>query len=421
MAKLFLGRLKGQPLVKREGDLLKIKLLSTPQVVKEFIPNAIDARREGYRSLTIDISRVNKRSVVPNVLVPITAFCENLISTTPDLTIEVIGDDGFSEYHNFPYPKAAGLTKQHKSIFNRVWKFDSPEDVFKLVTEYIDEIYEVDIFEEKSILTAIEWCLNEVMDNVIQHADCEYGYVMGTIDTTKKIVSFCVADAGKGILESLKSSGTYMPKTATDAITLALREGVTRDKSIGQGNGLWGLHQIVYGNTGVLRVSSAGATIDSSISGETSRGSYVWLNKNKGGTVLDFQLDYSNPLSLKSVLAGYEPMSIKINNATNEDGTIIHYKLIDKKTGFGTRSSGERLRKELINLVLESGRPTDIDFSGVGVVSSSFADEFIGKLFTYFGPVKFNQFVRMTNMNDAIETIINKAMEQRLKNETDSL
>ena len=56
-----------------------------------------------------------------------------------------------------------------------------------------------------------------------------------------------------------------------------------------------------------------------------------------------------------------------------------------------------------------------IDFDGVPVVSSSFADEAFGKLFLQLGPVQFMQRVKLKNMADTVEGRINKAIAQRMQ------
>ena len=48
----------------------------------------------------------------------------------------------------------------------------------------------------------------------------------------------------------------HHPRTTIDAITLAIQEEVTRDKNIGQGNGLFVLHSIVKQGMGKLVITS---------------------------------------------------------------------------------------------------------------------------------------------------------------------
>src|SRR3546814_8363508 len=57
---------------------------------------------------------------------------------------------------------------------------------------------------------------------------------VSTFVRNQKVVEYIVADAGLGIPATLRS-GRPEIGTDTDALDRAIREGVTRDKSIGQG------------------------------------------------------------------------------------------------------------------------------------------------------------------------------------------
>ena len=56
-----------------------------------------------------------------------------------------------------------------------------------------------------------------------------------------------------------------------------------------------------------------------------------------------------------------------------------------------------------------------VDFSGVPVTSSSFADEAFGKLFLQIGPMQFMQRIKLINMVDTVESLINRAIQQRMQ------
>ena len=94
-------------------------------------------------------------------------------------------------------------------------------------------------------------------------------------------------------------------------------------------------------------------------------------------------------------------------------GEII-FLLKDKSSGFGTRKSGQKMRTEVINLHLEAGLPITIDFDGIVLVASSFADEFIGKLVLELGFFGFNQAIRLTNMSDLTQSIVQISVSQRM-------
>jgi hypothetical protein len=78
--------------------------------------------------------------------------------------------------------------------------------------------------------------------------------------------------------------------------------------------------------------------------------------------------------------------------------------------------SGKPVQTKLLNLLkMTSSGTILVDFAGVPLLSSSFADEAFGKLFLSVGPVKFMQKVRLHNMIDTVEGLVNKAIAQRMQ------
>lgn len=94
----------------------------------------------------------------------------------------------------------------------------------------------------------------------------------------------------------------------------------------------------------------------------------------------------------------------------------IVYRLADKSSGTGTRQSGAAMRSEVISIAKQPDSVVLLDFSGVSVVSSAFADEFIGKLVVEFGFIGFTQRFRLVGMNGTVEAIANRSVSQRLGN-----
>lgn len=62
----------------------------------------------------------------------------------------------------------------------KVWKYSTSEGVNALVTGIINAIRETDILEFGN-LTSTEWCINEIMDNVLLHSEAGCGYVMAQL------------------------------------------------------------------------------------------------------------------------------------------------------------------------------------------------------------------------------------------------
>ena len=103
-----------------------------------------------------------------------------------------------------------------------------------------------------------------------------------------------------------------------------------------------------------------------------------------GGTIIDFQLDCTKEISISKALGGHEPVNIRLEDMETGNESI-RYKMFEMSSGTGTRKSGERIRNDISNIIKETGKVIEIDFEGISVISSSFADELIGKLVLEYG------------------------------------
>lgn len=54
-----------------------------------------------------------------------------------------------------------------------------------------------------------------------------------------------------------------------------------------------------------------------------------------------------------------------------------------------------------------------IDFSNIDIVSSSFIDEFLAKLYMDFGNDKFSRYISVANMNEEIKFLFNRSLQLR--------
>lgn len=292
--------------------------------------------------------------------------------------------------------------------FDKVWKFETSEGVNALVTSCIGFIRESDEMG-KDMLSGIEWCLNETMDNVLQHSST-YGFFMGQLQKETKKLSICIFDSGIGIYNSLKNS-KHRQSTPLDAITTAMKERVTRDDSIGQGNGMWGLVRIINENQGTIRISSAGAVYNNK--GETVERGELNFGKEYGSTFIDFQLDYSKDIDIREALGGHKPQDLWLETRELSDEELV-FKVSKESPGTGTRKAGEKFRNLLINVYKETRKKIIIDFEGVNVVSSSYADEVIGKLIVTFGFLLFLKVFTIKNVSGTNIDVINRSVEQRM-------
>lgn len=85
-----------------------------------------------------------------------------------------------------------------------------------------------------------------------------------------------------------------------------------------------------------------------------------------------------------------------------------------ESTGFGSRPAGRQLRTRCLNLLnAEPAKPLVLDWTAVPLVSSSFADELVGKLFAALGPLAFSARVRNVGMEAIVRGLVDKAIMQR--------
>ena len=74
------------------------------------------------------------------------------------------------------------------------------------------------------------------------------------------------------------------------------------------------------------------------------------------------------------------------------------------------------MRIKLSNIVRACvGQKIIIDFHGVPIISSSFADEVFGKLFRELGPTNFMQVISFTNVTGTVQSLIDRAITQRMQ------
>lgn len=98
-----------------------------------------------------------------------------------------------------------------------------------------------------------------------------------------------------------------------------------------------------------------------------------------------------------------------------EDEAGEHFlRVADFEEGLGTRRSAEQIRNKLVNLLTLGAPRLTLDFSDVYVVSSSFADEVLGKLALEMGIVGFMSAFTLKGMTPTVSAIVNRAISQRI-------
>jgi anti-sigma regulatory factor (Ser/Thr protein kinase) len=288
--------------------------------------------------------------------------------------------------------------------------------------EVVDSAMEVALHQmslTRAHLRGLEWALNEITDNVLNHAEAAHGGLMQVLTfRAQRRIEFAVADGGRGISASMREGHPHL-RSDREAIGEAIRKGVTRSRDAGQGNGLAGALRIaalaggtflIASQTGELRVAADGdgygQQFDARGGPRTFFGTFVFVEVRT-----DRPLDLAVALEIEPEVEG----SWDYLDAIREDGTDFDIAVEAEAVGFGSRGAGRALRTKLTNLLgADDEAVVNLDWTGVPLVSSSFADEVMGKLFVELGPLRFARRVRNRNIEPVVGELIDRAITQRV-------
>ena len=399
----------------QRSNTIEIQGLHDPHLASWLNRKIFDLRRLGYEEIDLDLS--SAESCFPNSIVPIAAIIDRL--RQDGLRVEVRNPP--KKFHHWhiadPLLAAEANVAAETQALSRLWRFEDGDHVHHLALALRKE-FELKILCGRDVMQAMHWSLVEVMDNVLNHSQAGCGFLMAQVhpNSNPPRLVVCVADQGIGVLSSLKPTYPHL-KNDADAIALAMKQGVTRDRRIGQGNGLWGLARIVGLNRGTLRFSSGRNSLSYSPQVDREkRVSYELLNfysKEMPGTCIDFQLEAANELDLSQALELPIVIDHHLESRETESGEHL-ISVLNEAYGTGTRESGRALRTQILNLRTAGASVVSVDFDGVGILSSSFADEALGKLAAEIGFVQFNQQVRLTGLSPFLQGVVNRSVLQRL-------
>jgi hypothetical protein len=267
----------------------------------------------------------------------------------------------------------------------------------------------------QEFVPALEWVVYETIDNIRLHADTSVpGAVCAQYFPSKHRMNVAICDVGQGITSSLESQLEPWEGTG-DAIKKALERGVTRDKEVGQGNGLPGALEIAKANEGTFRLWTNDVVYDIEYGEEKG----FQKRPSVDGTGVVVRFDTTNPVHPSDTFLGQPGWTYIKDEAQrlNLEGRI---KVAEDCISTGAREPAKRLRRKVQSLLPDMNRPLVLDFEDVGSASSSFLDELFGRLVDTLGQETFDQKIRLVNMPDEMVDMANVVIGQRVGDERDS-
>lgn len=372
------------------------------------------------KKLTIDFKKVKK--VFPNGMLPVICTIEELRHSGIKIYVNLPNDGEIRKLFrsvNWAHFLSPEQFEKSDSTYDRhlvTRRFETPQEQLKAVNDFMDVVLR-SMRIPKDIISGLEWSINEITDNVLNHSESKFGgFIQASSQYKEKKIVFAVADSGRGILKSMQEGYPEL-RTELDAIGEAIKAGVTRNPKFGQGNGLAGSLKIATLTGGSFEIISGNGRLTITDS-ETKR--RIIKGSSFNGTLVSGEINIVDNFSISTALdfnpnIKHVPLDIIDLKYELPDSDCLLVKMNEETTGFGSRKSGIQIRTKAMNLFLaKPGYPIIIDWEGVPVISSSFADEFIGKLFLELGAMTFSATIKNRNMETLIMSLLDKAVSQRL-------
>ena len=408
----------------RDGNRIRFVGRVNAFAHRQFMGCFHECRERGYEDVVLDFSTCE--AAFPTGMIPLLTSADALRRGTVDVSITLPEEDRLQRLFlntNWAHFLEPARFRESETVHDRhlaAQRFDDPEQQQHLVNTFMDVVMR-SMTLDRRVIAGLEWSINEITDNVLNHADCEQGGIL-QVSTfgERRRVAFGVADSGRGILASLRE-GPRSLRTDAQAIAEAMKAGITRDPDAGQGNGIAGTLRIATMSKGSFEITSGLAQIQI----QTRDGhpdSRVYERKERQrfqGTFVYAELGLAAQFRLSEALGfggePHEPVDIMESLYETETGDAVSLKLREESTGFGSRPAGRQLRTKCLNLLnAEPAKPLLLDWTGVPLVSSSFADELVGKLFASLGPLAFSARVRNVGMDATVRGLVDKAIMQRV-------
>ena len=401
--------------VKRIENEIYIYRLDHPACVSSFLR----ALQKGIKKGITEYKIIWKGEwVYPDACVPIAGIIAYYKENHSIKFEYEISSSSYLQHCGFldPFCENADEIANELNPFNKLYRYSKSEQVAALTQAYVDCLSRQTECSE-GVLTGLIWCFNEIMDNVLVHSEAGQGFVMAQFHQASNTIAICVYDSGIGIYNSLRKS-SHHPRNPMDAITLAIQEGIGDGK--GQGNGLFGLYQIVSENEGSLSITSGDSSIMLRSRKKMDKFSYIpCISDYFQSTAVDFMLKLDKSIDIKRAfqsIGGFDGFDIRIDNMLQDDDWV-RYDVLANSTGTATRESGAALRNDIINTITRTKTGIVLDFGSVKTVSSSFVDELIAKLFIRLTPITFNEVIHIVNMNEDVKFLCERSLYMRIHDE----
>jgi anti-sigma regulatory factor (Ser/Thr protein kinase) len=153
----------------------------------------------------------------------------------------------FFEILDIPLTYDFNITHEKSSVQIQKYTSENQLDVLKKILTVLKEKSDMD----EDVYTSLDYCFNEVLDNVLNHSEQNEGWVVAQYFGNLNSIRLMVADSGIGIYQSLHKKYNYSEE---EALSNCVVEGISNGK--GQGHGLYATSSFIRLNKGWMSIIS---------------------------------------------------------------------------------------------------------------------------------------------------------------------
>lgn len=296
-------------------------------------------------------------------------------------------------------------------------RYQNAEEQNEVINHLLEKLLETIPNFSRTAFSAVEWALNEITDNVLNHSQSKVGGLLqlSMINPARQMVELTVSDAGIGVPASLREARPEIIDDA-DALMRSVESGVTRNERDFQGNGLYGTMEMCRVAKGKFSLNAGNGAFILNGGVSTAKNENIPFT----GTTVDANINFSDPSLLEKALSingrihrPVDYIEMQYEQVNSDD---INFKLDEHAYSFRSRLAGQPVRTKISNIIQSCpGQRIIIDLHGIPVISSSFADEVFGKLFKELGPMQYIQTIQLINLNATVMALIDRAIIQRMQ------
>jgi hypothetical protein len=117
-------------------------------------------------------------------------------------------------------------------------KNDEDSQIREKIISAINSIFKNQLKLSGAVLQAIYYLVDELTQNIADHSDSEKGILFAQFYPSKNYMDVCIADYGKGLLQSYIDSGKHNPLSSGEAVNFAVFGKSTKDLPESRGFGI---------------------------------------------------------------------------------------------------------------------------------------------------------------------------------------